>query len=77
MIEDPELGETAAEELDSAEKQFFLLGGPSTAMLPEDPDSGEIQSLKFGRVQVVMKLLYSPPTYTECIVSMGELRLGI
>ena len=30
LIEDPELGETAAEELDSAEKQFFTFRGPST-----------------------------------------------
>jgi peptide chain release factor 1 len=41
LIEDPELGETAAEELDSAVKQFFTLREDLLlAMLPEDPDSG-------------------------------------
>jgi peptide chain release factor 1 len=41
LIEDPELGETAAEELESTEKRFFSLRDLLLlAMLPEDPDSG-------------------------------------
>ena len=41
LIEDPELGETAAEELHSTEKHFCSLGEDLLlAMLPEDPDSG-------------------------------------
>ena len=41
LIEDPELGETAAEELHSTEKHFCSLREDLLlAMLPEDPDSG-------------------------------------
>ena len=51
LIEDPELGETAAEELHSTEKHFCSLEEDLLlAMLPEDPDSGKYD-VKLGLVQ--------------------------